>query len=139
MLAAADEAVASCDVFMSIGTSSVVYPAAGFVKKVKHHCPCKLHALAMIAGFSVCVVVSDGRHVWGGQTMSSMVQTLKNVGLLHAWPAISSPLPPSCPLGAPLLTSPSLFNPACCHPRATAIAVVAHAIERLQRFDLCML
>ena len=30
----ADEAVASCDLFMSIGTSSVVYPAAGFVKKV---------------------------------------------------------------------------------------------------------
>ena len=30
----ADKAVATCDLFMSIGTSSVVYPAAGFVKKV---------------------------------------------------------------------------------------------------------
>lgn len=31
-LRAADEAVASCDLFFSIGTSSVVYPAAGYVQ-----------------------------------------------------------------------------------------------------------
>lgn len=31
-LRAADEAVAGCDVFLSIGTSSVVYPAAGYVQ-----------------------------------------------------------------------------------------------------------
>jgi NAD-dependent deacetylase len=31
-LAAADEAVAGCDLFFSIGTSSVVYPAAGYVQ-----------------------------------------------------------------------------------------------------------
>jgi NAD-dependent deacetylase len=29
-LAAAEEAVASCDLFLSIGTSAVVYPAAGY-------------------------------------------------------------------------------------------------------------
>jgi len=31
-LRAAEEAVNSCDVFLSVGTSSVVYPAAGFVR-----------------------------------------------------------------------------------------------------------
>ncbi|HYE62546.1 MAG TPA: NAD-dependent deacylase [Phycisphaerales bacterium] len=32
-LDAADDAVASCDVFISIGTSSVVYPAAGYIQQ----------------------------------------------------------------------------------------------------------
>jgi NAD-dependent deacetylase len=31
-LAAAEEAVASCDLFLSIGTSAVVYPAAGYIQ-----------------------------------------------------------------------------------------------------------
>ena len=34
MLRHAEEAVGSCDLFMSIGTSSVVYPAAGFAAQV---------------------------------------------------------------------------------------------------------
>ncbi len=32
-MAAAGEAVAACDLFLSIGTSSVVYPAAGFIQQ----------------------------------------------------------------------------------------------------------
>ena len=31
-LAAAERASASCDLFLSVGTSAVVYPAAGFVE-----------------------------------------------------------------------------------------------------------
>ena len=34
-LAAAERAIQSCDVFMSIGTSAVVYPAAGFAQAAK--------------------------------------------------------------------------------------------------------
>lgn len=34
-LRAADEAVAECDVFISVGTSSVVYPAAGYVQSAR--------------------------------------------------------------------------------------------------------
>lgn len=37
-LRAADEALASCDVFMSIGTSAVVYPAAGFIEVARQAC-----------------------------------------------------------------------------------------------------
>ena len=34
VLSCAQAALDSCDLFMSIGTSSVVYPAAGFVAQV---------------------------------------------------------------------------------------------------------
>jgi NAD-dependent deacetylase len=35
--ARAAQAAAACDVFLSIGTSSVVYPAAGLVAEAKRH------------------------------------------------------------------------------------------------------
>jgi NAD-dependent deacetylase len=33
----ADEAASACDVFLSIGTSSVVYPAAGLITTAREH------------------------------------------------------------------------------------------------------
>jgi NAD-dependent deacetylase len=36
-LAAIDEALAACDLFIAIGTSGQVYPAAGFVEEVRRH------------------------------------------------------------------------------------------------------
>jgi NAD-dependent deacetylase len=36
VVSAATQAAAGCDVFLTIGTSSVVYPAAGLVHHAKH-------------------------------------------------------------------------------------------------------
>jgi NAD-dependent SIR2 family protein deacetylase len=58
VLSAAQAALDSCDLFMSVGTSSVVYPAAGFIAQVAARgVPCAEFNLDPSGATSACKYV----------------------------------------------------------------------------------